>query len=104
MIANATVFAAGVQDVIDRHDLPWSINQLGARAEYRFAKPYPTSGTASDAASDGDLEDFLHLYLANRGILLTPFHNMALMAPTTTREDVLAHHKVFDSAITELLG
>jgi glutamate-1-semialdehyde 2,1-aminomutase len=104
MIANATVFSAGIQDVIDRHDLPWSINQLGARAEYRFAKPYPTSGTASDAASDGDLEDFLHLYLANRGILLTPFHNMALMAPTTTREDVLAHHAVFDSAISELLG
>jgi glutamate-1-semialdehyde 2,1-aminomutase len=104
MIAGATLFASGVQEIIDRYDLPWSINQLGARAEYRFAKPYPTSGTASDAASDGDLEDFLHLYLANRGILLTPFHNMALMAPTTTREDILAHHAVFEGAIRELVA
>ena len=104
MIATASVFTSGVQDVIDRYDLPWSINQLGARAEYRFAKPYPSTGAASDAASDGGLEDFIHLYLANRGILLTPFHNMALMAPTTTEDDVLAHHAVFESAVAELTG
>ena len=50
---------------------------------------------------DGELEDFLHLYLANRGIMLTPFHNMALMCPTTTVEDVAAHHLVFEQAVKE---
>ena len=88
----------------ERYDLPWSINQLGARAEYRFAKPYPSNGTDAAAAADGELEDFIHLYLANRGIMLTPFHNMALMCPTTTTADVDAHHAVFESAIKELLG
>lgn len=102
MIATATLFAAGVQAIIDRYDLDWSINQLGARAEYRFARPYPTTGTASAASADALLEDCLHLYLSNRGILLTPFHNMALMAPTTTSADVLAHHEVLESAIVEL--
>jgi glutamate-1-semialdehyde 2,1-aminomutase len=103
MIATATVFNDGVQELFDKYDLPWSINQLGARAEYRFAKPYPRNGTEAHEAADGDLEDFLHLYLANRGIMLTPFHNMALMCPTTTVEDVHKHHEVFEEAIRELL-
>jgi glutamate-1-semialdehyde 2,1-aminomutase len=104
MIDTATYFTEGVNDIFKRFDLPWSINQLGARAEYRFAKPYPSNGSDAAAAADGALEDFIHLYLANRGIMLTPFHNMALMCPTTTRADVDAHHAVFESAITELLG
>ncbi|HOF64537.1 MAG TPA: transaminase, partial [Dermatophilaceae bacterium] len=84
MIDTATGFTTGVQKLIDDHELPWAINQLGARAEYRFANPYPRNGTEAAASADGELEDYLHLYLANRGILLTPFHNMALMCPTTT--------------------
>ena len=103
MIATATLYTAGIQRIIDKFDLPWSINQLGARAEYRFAKPYPRNGTASAESADAELEDFLHLYLANRGILLTPFHNMALMSPVTTHEDVAAHLEIFQAALTELL-
>ncbi len=103
MIATATVYTAGIQRIIDEHDLPWSITQLGARAEYRFVTPSPRNGTESNAAADGDLEDFLHLYLANRGILLTPFHNMALMSPETTNDDVQAHLDVFEAAVTELM-
>jgi len=95
-------FARDVQRVVDAYDLPWSVTQLGARVEYRFAKPAPRTGTESNAASDADLEDFLHVYLANRGILLTPFHNMALMSPATTEEQVERHHKVFEEAIEEL--
>lgn len=104
MIATATVFTDGVNALFDTYDLPWSINQLGARAEYRFARPYPRNGSEAADAADGDLEDFLHLYLANRGILLTPFHNMALMCPTTSLEDVARHHEVFEAAIRELVG
>jgi glutamate-1-semialdehyde 2,1-aminomutase len=104
MIDLATEFTDGVQQIFDRHDLPWSINQLGARAEYRFAKPYPSTGTAAYESADSELEDFLHLYLINRGILLTPFHNMVLMCPTTTAEDVAKHNEVFEQAIVELLG
>lgn len=104
MIALADYFTAGVNALFEKYGLDWSINQLGARAEYRFAKPYPINGTAAHAAADYELEDFLHLYLANRGVLLTPFHNMALMCPTTTIEDIDRHNEVFDQAIQELLG
>lgn len=102
MISLATEFTDGVQALFDRYDLDWSINQLGARAEYRFAKPYPKNGTDAFNSADAELEDYLHLFLANRGVLLTPFHNMALMCPTTTKADVDRHNAVFEEAIAEL--
>lgn len=104
MIDLATYFTDGVQALFDKYELNWSINQLGSRAEYRFAKPYPKNGTDSVASYDADLEDFLHLYLLNRGVMLTPFHNMALMCPTTTVADVDRHNEVFEAAIRELVG
>jgi glutamate-1-semialdehyde 2,1-aminomutase len=103
MIDLATYFTNGVNELFDKYELPWAINQLGTRAEYRFAKPYPKTGTAAYESADGELEDFLHLYLANRGILLTPFHNMALMCPTTTKADVDRHQEVFEEAIRLLV-
>ncbi len=104
MIETAGVFADGVRDAIEKHGLPWSVSRLGARAEYRFASPAPRTGTASALAADADLEDYLHVYLANRGILLTPFHNMALMSPVTTAADVARHHQVFGAALDELVA
>ncbi|MFJ4800425.1 MULTISPECIES: transaminase [Streptomyces] len=97
-------FEAGARAGIEAHTLPWSVSRLGARAEYRFTAPAPRTGTESAAAADADLEDFLHLYLANRGILLTPFHNMALMCPDTTEQDVDRHTEVFAAALAELAG
>ena len=102
MIATATVFATGLRKIIEGYALPWSVSQLGARVEYRFADPAPRNGTESAAAADAELEDFLHVYLANRGVLLTPFHNMALMAPQTTETDVERHHEIFAAALAEL--
>jgi glutamate-1-semialdehyde 2,1-aminomutase len=104
MIDTATAFADGVRKIIDQYALPWSVSQLGARVEYRFTSPAPCNGTLSAASADTELEDFLHTYLINRGILLTPFHNMALMSPDTTMADVFRHHDVFAAAIAELAG
>jgi glutamate-1-semialdehyde 2,1-aminomutase len=104
MISTATYFTRGVQSVIDQYSLPWSLSQLGARAEYRFASPAPRNGTESAASADAELEDLIHLYLLNRGICLTPFHNMALMSPVTSTADVDLHHGVFRAAIGELTG
>ncbi|MEV5953962.1 transaminase [Streptomyces sp. NPDC051987] len=97
-------FETGVRDAVEAHGLPWSVSRLGARTEYRFAAPAPRNGTESEAVGDPELEDFLHLYLANRGILLTPFHNMALMCPDTTEPDVDTHTEVFRAALVELAG
>jgi glutamate-1-semialdehyde 2,1-aminomutase len=104
MIALATRFTEGVQTALDKADVPWSISQLGARAEYRFARPAPVTGSESNEAGDDDLDEYLHLYTANRGILMTPFHNMALMCPYTTEADVDMHTEVFEQAVDELYG
>jgi glutamate-1-semialdehyde 2,1-aminomutase len=104
MIARSTRYTAGVERLIATYDLPWSVAQLGARSEYRFVRPAPRNGTESHRATDVELEDYLHLYLANRDILLTPFHNMALMCPTTTDADVDLHLQVLEGAVRDLLG
>ncbi len=104
MIALATRYREGVETAIAAHRVPWTIEQLGARAEYRFASPAPANGTASAEAYDGDLEEFLHLFMSNRGVLMTPFHNMALMCPSTTAADVDLHTTLFDHALSLLAG
>jgi glutamate-1-semialdehyde 2,1-aminomutase len=100
----ATTFAQGVRDSIEHHALAWSVSQLGTRTEYRFMNPAPRNGGESAASADALLEDYLHLYGINRGVLLTPFHNMALMCPATTSEHVARHQRVFDAALDELVG
>jgi glutamate-1-semialdehyde 2,1-aminomutase len=103
MIDLATRFTSGVQQALDATGLPWSVSQLGARSEYRFASPAPRTGSASAAAADEALEEYLHLFMINRGILITPFHNMALMCPQTTVEDVDLHTRRFGEAVRVLL-
>ena len=94
MIRLATRFTDGVAGEIRGANLPWSVTQLGARAEYTFTSSAPRNGGASYAASDFELGRLLHLYALNRGVLLTPFHSMALMCPArTTESDVDAHTK-----------
>jgi glutamate-1-semialdehyde 2,1-aminomutase len=104
MIAVAARFTEGVRSVLDSRRLPWTIVQLGARAEYRFCPEPPRTGGQSEAAADAELDEYLHLYMINRGILMTPFHNMALMCPATTRADADAHAAVFAAAADDLVG
>ncbi|MCE1178534.1 MAG: transaminase [Micrococcales bacterium] len=98
----ATDFTSGVQATLDELEVPWSISQLGARAEYRFADPAPRTGEESAAAADDELDAYMHLAMCNRGILMTPFHNMALMCPQTSPEDVERHTAVFREVVAAL--
>lgn len=91
----------GVRNAYEKRGLPWSVQQLGCRAEYWFCPP-PRNGAQAAAAMDHDLDAFMHLWAINRGILLTPFHNMALFSPFHTNEDVNRHTAVFKSALEAL--
>ena len=104
MIPLAGRWAAGVEDGIADSGLPWHVTQLGCRAEYLFGRDRPANRSEAHAAGDWELERYLHLYALNRGILLTPFHNMALMCPATTEADVDRHTEVFREAVLELAG
>ncbi|HTA59548.1 MAG TPA: aspartate aminotransferase family protein [Candidatus Baltobacteraceae bacterium] len=102
MMPLAARFNDGVAAEIKKHGLPWNVQRLGARAEYTFCQRPPRNGGESAAAADFELERFLHLYALNRGVLLTPFHNMALMCPDTTPADIDQHTKIFAQAVAEL--
>ena len=97
-------FTAGVRATIARHGLPWCVVELGARAEYRFAPEPPRTGAESAAVADTELEDYLHLAVLNRGVLITPFHNMALMSPATTEAEVDRHTEAFADAVAALVS
>jgi glutamate-1-semialdehyde 2,1-aminomutase len=102
MVALCDRFVAGVRGVMAADAVPWSIVQLGARAELAFAPDPPRSGGESAVLHDTGLEDALHLFMLNRGVLITPFHNMALMCPATTEADVDRHTAVFAEAVEAL--
>jgi glutamate-1-semialdehyde 2,1-aminomutase len=104
MVARCDEFVTGVESVLARTEVPWSVVQLGARAEYRFCEPAPRSGGASAAAADDQLDEYLHLFLSNRGVLITPFHNMALMCPETSSADVALHTELFGEAVGALVA
>jgi glutamate-1-semialdehyde 2,1-aminomutase len=96
-------FTAGASQVIAEHDLPWHVQRLGCRAEYWFCPP-PRNGADAAAAVDEELEAFLHLWSLNRGVLLTPFHNMALFSPHHCEADVDRHTEAFGEALAALVG
>jgi glutamate-1-semialdehyde 2,1-aminomutase len=104
MIALGERFEAGVQSVIDEHALPWHVTRLGCRVEYLFGPERPVTGSEAAAGGDHLLDRLIHLYALNRGVLLTPFHNMALMSPATTEDDVDLHTEVFGEVASELIG
>ena len=104
MIELGERFERGVQEVIDSRRLPWHVTRLGCRVEYLFRAEPARNGTEANAGQDDDLDPFIHLYLLNRGILMTPFHNMSLMSPATTAADVDRHSEVFAEAVDELIG
>ena len=99
----ATRWSIGVQAIIDQYGLPWTVQQLGCRAEYWFSE-HPQNGAQAAASVNDGLESFMHLYALNRGILLTPFHNMALMTPFHSEEDVDLHTSVFSDCVRELVS
>ena len=102
MIPLAERWTAGVEDGIAAAGVPWHVKRLGCRAEYLFRPDPPRTGAEAAAGADFELERYMHLYALNRGILLTPFHNMALMSPATTELDVDRHTEVFREAVLEL--
>lgn len=104
MIKLAERWTEGVQAAIDTHGLPWTVNRLGCRSEYWFSADLPRNGGEAAAAHDPELARLTHLFALNRGILLTPFHNMALMSPATSRSDVDRHTEVFEEMAKELAG
>jgi glutamate-1-semialdehyde 2,1-aminomutase len=104
MIELGNLWCDGVEAAINEFNLPWHVNRLGARGEYLFQRSAPRTGGEAARAGDFELEQYIHLRLLNDGILLTPFHNMALMSPYTSKSDVEAHTAAFRAMCQELVS
>ncbi|WP_127805991.1 aspartate aminotransferase family protein [Hydrogenophaga sp. NH-16] len=102
MLALAQRLAAGLREVIARHGLPWCVTQVGARTEFQFCPTPPRNGSEADRILDGELEHLIHLGLLNRGVMITPFHNMMLVCPQTTDEHVVQLIGALDEALTQI--
>jgi glutamate-1-semialdehyde 2,1-aminomutase len=102
MFAIANRVADGLERVIENHGFRWTVTRLGARCEVQFAAQRPRNGSEARAAFDDALEPALQLALLNRGVLLTPFHNMLLASPAHTESDAHALISAFDDALTAL--
>jgi glutamate-1-semialdehyde aminotransferase len=103
MIAGANRWADGVEEVFARRGVGWSVTRLGARAEYHFTPEAPRSGGEAAAAVHHEMERYLHLHALNRGIIMTPFHNMALFSPATPHSAADQHSEALDAAIAALI-
>jgi glutamate-1-semialdehyde 2,1-aminomutase len=104
MIGLAGTLREGIERLIETRRLPWNVVQLGCRVEYSFLPQPPADGTAAHAGQDRELETYLHLYLLNRGVLITPFHNMVLMSPASTPADIALHDQLFAAAVDEMIA
>jgi glutamate-1-semialdehyde 2,1-aminomutase len=104
MVGLGTRWCDGVDAAIKEFDLPWYCSRLGARGEYLFQAQAPHTGKEAADAGDFELEQYVHLRLLNDGFLITPFHNMALVSPETTAEDIDAHTAAFRAMCADLVS
>lgn len=104
MTSLAEKLASGLRAEVARHNLPWTVTQIGARAELVFSPRPLENGEEAAAAIDHTVERAIHLFLLNRNVLVTPFHNMTLVAPTTTEADVTRLVSRFGEALSALCG
>jgi glutamate-1-semialdehyde 2,1-aminomutase len=102
MLSTATLLSDGLRECIARHQLPWCVTQLGARTEFQFRAIPPRTGTEAADALDAELEHLIHLALLNRGVMITPFHNMMLVCPNTSADDVRRLLAAFDAVLVEI--
>jgi glutamate-1-semialdehyde 2,1-aminomutase len=104
MLHLGDVMVSDIQKVIDEYNIPFIVKQLGCRVEYWPSKIAPRNGGEAADASHSNLDAYFHLYALNRGVLITPFHNMLLLCPDSSLADVSLHTRVFRDCVRSLLG
>jgi len=102
MLDLATVLEQGLRERIAAEGRPWTVTRLGARMELQFMPHTPRNAQDVRDHAQGELEALTHLFMLNRGVLLTPFHSMMLVSPATTLDDVARLLSVFDDLLAAL--
>lgn len=103
MTASAADLSAGLEAAIAARGLPWCVIRIGARVEFMLAPRPPRNGGEAGLAGDAAIESAIRTALVNRGVVITPFHNMMLIAPTTTADDVARLVAGFEAALDAIV-
>jgi glutamate-1-semialdehyde 2,1-aminomutase len=103
MLIIADRLVAGLNAIIAGHNLDWHVSHVGARVEFVCSANPPRDGSEARKAMDHELENAIHIYLTNRGVLLAPFHNMMLLSPVTQSEQVDRLLQEMGNCVAELL-
>ena len=102
MFAGQKRLSDGLDAVLKRHNIPWSVTRSGARCELQFMPTLPKNGSEAKNHFDWELMYYTHLFLTNRGLLITPFHNMMLIPPFATEADIDLLIKGWDDSLAEI--
>jgi glutamate-1-semialdehyde 2,1-aminomutase len=99
----AAEFKVQLAEVIDRWELPWSVEIVGSRGEYMFC-PLPHNGEEGRRGVDDQLHDYFNLFALNRGVLLSPFSNLVHFSSSHVAADVDLHTEVFEDTVKSLFS
>ena len=102
LIALAKKLEKGIAQVLIKHGLPWHVTRAGARVEFMCVATPPKNGGEAARVIHQPLDEAIHHYLLNRGVIITPFHNMMLICPSTTEAHVNRLLTVLDHCVAEL--
>ena len=104
LIALAKMLVKGIANVIAGYSLPWHVVRVGARVEFICCPTRPRNGGEAAKLIHRPIDQAIHHYLLNRGVIITPFHNMMLICPATTEAHVKRLIDGLDHCIGELMG
>ncbi|HEY7765118.1 MAG TPA: aspartate aminotransferase family protein [Aestuariivirgaceae bacterium] len=93
----------GILTLIRKHKAPWHVVRVGARVEFMCTPRRPRNGSEARAVVQRPIDKAVHHYLLNRGLLITPFHNMMLICPATRKVHVDALLAGMDECLAELM-
>jgi glutamate-1-semialdehyde 2,1-aminomutase len=93
----------GIADVIIKYGAPWHVVRVGARVEFMCSPDRPRNGGEASRIIHRPIDMAIHHYLLNRGVVITPFHNMMLVCPATTKAHVETLIEGLDHCLAELV-
>ena len=103
LIELATRLEKGIADVIIKYGAPWHVVRVGARVEFMCSPKRPRNGGEAALIIHRPIDTAIHHYLLNRGVVITPFHNMMLICPSTTKAHVERLIEGLDHCLAELV-
>lgn len=98
------MLADGIDNIIVRLDLPWSVYRLYCRSGYHPAPTLPRNNIDMAAVHDVRLRNAIHVYLANRGVWESIDSASPSVSFAASPQDVKFYLSRLEECLTALCG